>query len=145
MSALVDAALAMRRAQRAYFDARRDHAPWRDLLERSQVAEDAALALANNLEGDDLASLVTQTVAEQRRYWRREAGADYQLARRLEKQLDAALAAIRQPSLFGGDVLCAHQQRSFRSVVSAPGPSASCRQSVRTALCMGFGAWAAST
>ena len=103
MSALVDAALAMRRAQRAYFDARRDHAPWRDLLERSQVAEDAALALANNLEGDELAALVVLTVTEQRRYWRREAGADYQLARRLERQLDAALYRHRQPSLFGGD------------------------------------------
>lgn len=102
MSALVDAALAMRHAQRLYFEARRAHSSaWRDLLERSQVAEDAALALAREHEGDDLASLVTQTVAEQHRYWRREAGADYQLARRLERQLDAALAAIRQPSLFG--------------------------------------------
>lgn len=104
MTPLVEVAIRMRRAQRLYFDARRaNSSAWRDLLERSQREEDEALSIANGLEGDDLASLVTQTVAEQRRYWRREAGADYQLARRLERQLDKALASYKQPSLFGDE------------------------------------------
>lgn len=65
---------------------------------------------ASTYPEEPLAELVEQCVDAQRRYWRKEPGGDYQLALRLERELDEALKreaarerARRQPSLFGED------------------------------------------